>query len=158
VILAVVFGVLSWAGAMEPRTEWTAKGGLSHRDGHGRLITSLTFEVRNEGVFPFTVTDVTLDVPGMRLLPADPEQRQAGTVEVGGFETAWLTRSVQVGDCATVPREPRPVRFSYRTPLWSGESEAVPAGWRFSDSAAPFAWQRGLAVETCNQAVVDPWS
>ncbi|MFG1699075.1 hypothetical protein [Nonomuraea sp. NPDC049309] len=154
-ILAVVFGVLSWAGAMEPRTEWTANGGLTYRDDRGRLITSVSFDVRNEGAFPLTVTGVTLDVPGLRLLPVDRERREAAKVEVAGFERAWLSRTVQVSDCTKVPREPRPVRFSYRAPLWSGESEVVPDGWRFTGSDTPVAWQRGLAVSACDQAVMD---
>ncbi|MET8862554.1 hypothetical protein ABZW11_06310 [Nonomuraea sp. NPDC004580] len=159
-MLAVVAVILSWAGATEPRADWTADEGLSYRDEAGRLVTSMTLEVWNEGPVPFTITGIALDVPGLRLLPPDGTKRERASVRVAAYELVSISRSVHVGDCAKVPREPQPVRFTYRTPLWSGESEAVPDSWRYSGLGddVTLAWQRGLAAQACNEAVSDEWS
>ncbi|GAA3101546.1 hypothetical protein [Nonomuraea salmonea] len=161
-MLAVAAAIFSWAGAATPRAAWTAEAWLPHRDDAGRLVTTMTLEVLNEGPVPVTITGIALDVPGLRLLPLDAKNNEWASVEVAGYERDVIYRTVHVGDCAKVPREPRPVRFTYRTPLWSGESEAVPGAWHIStpgeEDRVPLAWQRGLAAQACNEAVSDEWS
>ncbi|MGW2154641.1 hypothetical protein [Nonomuraea sp. NPDC001699] len=66
-----------------------------------------------------------------------------------------MTRRFVITDCAAVPHEPQPIRYTYRTWLGTGSSEVTPTSWQLTGStgSVPVAWQRGLAGLACNQAV-----
>ncbi|MFI7699742.1 hypothetical protein [Nonomuraea sp. NPDC049480] len=167
---AVVFGCLSltviaaglwWSGAIIPHIRWELDDFFLHADvdENGVLSAFVHIDVENEGAASFTLTDISAEVPGLRFLPADTakEERPAVTVAPGDLER--LTRRVVITDCAAVPHEPQPIRFTYET--WTGtrSAEVTWDSWRLNgpEEDLPIAWQRALAGNVCNQAVKD-WS
>ncbi|WP_433242029.1 hypothetical protein ACQPYK_37295 [Streptosporangium sp. CA-135522] len=155
--LAMISTFLWWLGAITPHIRWTADGFLLHAevDDNGVLSTNMRIEIENEGSIPFTLTDISAEMPGLHLLSADEakEERSVVTVESGGTEI--LNRRVLITDCAAVPHEPQPIHFTYRTLMGSGSAEVTWGSWRLTGPAGslPVAWQRGLAGKICNDAV-----
>ncbi|MEU9834565.1 hypothetical protein AB0D67_23800 [Streptosporangium sp. NPDC048047] len=145
-------------------------------DENGVLSSSWRIEIENEASVPFTVTGVSAEMPGLRLLPADETEKEQAVLTVGGGKTEVLNRRVVITDCAAVPYEPQPVRFTYRTWMGSGSEQVVWDSWRLSQPEEPeeseeseesdgtvvfddpqrlnpVAWQRGLAGMICNDAM-----
>jgi hypothetical protein len=150
---AVTTGLWS-SGALIPRSLWSADPHFAANDpdNNGGLSFRLLLEVENEGSVPFTVVGVSADIPGLRLLP--PETRKEVTVAGSNIEV--LRVRVAITDCAAIPHEPQPIRFTYRT--WSGSrtAEAMVRSWQVNNlsRSVPIAWQRGLAVNICNAAML----
>ncbi|MEV0195729.1 hypothetical protein [Nonomuraea sp. NPDC050691] len=124
-------------------------------DENGVLSTPLSIELENEGFLPFTVTGLSAEVPGLRLLPAGDTPDEPDAVTVNGGDLQVWTRRVVITDCAAVPREPQPVRFTYTTWMGPGSSEVI---WKSGQltvdgRSVPIAWQRGLAGKVCNDAM-----
>lgn len=166
---ATVLGFLSlvlivtgmwWSGAVTPHIRWSIDNFLLFPQvgKNDVLYADVHFELENEGV-AFTLTGISAEMPGLRLLPADEtkEERSVVTVNGGGYET--LKRRVVITDCAAVPHEPQPVRFTYRTWMGSGSAEATLESWQLTGPAEylPLAWQRGVAVEACNEVLSSKW-
>ncbi|SEL83659.1 hypothetical protein SAMN05660976_03484 [Nonomuraea pusilla] len=153
--LVVAATALTGSGSLTPHIRVSAVDVLLAGVGPGGALSSgLTGELENEGWAAFTLTGVSADVPGLRLIPEDE-------LTVEGGKTRTFSGRVVVTDCAAVPREPRSIRFTYRTWLWSGSVEVIPDSWRLpgtSGEPVPVAWQRGVAVEMCNRAVSSDWS
>ncbi|MET8984069.1 hypothetical protein ABZW49_01340 [Nonomuraea wenchangensis] len=96
-----------------------------------------------------------MSIPGLRLLPSEDTEEDPAEITVEGNGSGTVIRRIVIADCAAVPREPQPIRFTYRTWLGSGSSEVTPAPWQLtgSEGQVPVAWQRGLAGLVCNKAV-----
>ncbi|MEV1167784.1 hypothetical protein [Nonomuraea sp. NPDC049784] len=157
VLIVAIAVALWWLSATTPHIRWSLDSFLPHADvdENGVLSTSVYIEVENEGMASFTLTGISAEIPGLRLLPADEaqEEQAAVTVESGGQET--LARRIVITDCAAVPREPQPVRFTYETWMGSGSAEVTWDSWRMTGSGGSLqvAWQRALASKVCNEAV-----
>ncbi|MEU6722938.1 hypothetical protein ABZ917_04390 [Nonomuraea wenchangensis] len=91
----------------------------------------------------------------MRLLPSENTEDDPAEITVEGDGSRTVIRRIVIADCAAVPREPQPIRFTYRTWLGSGSAEVTLAPWQLngSERQVPVAWQRGLAGLVCNKAV-----
>ncbi|WP_188194824.1 hypothetical protein [Nonomuraea sp. SYSU D8015] len=115
--------------------------------------------LENKGATGFTLTDISAEIPGLRWLPADKANEELPAVTVAPGEAETLKRRIVVTDCAAVPHDPRPVRFTYRT--WAGTSSAEVTwdSWRLNgpEKSVPVAWQRWLSGDACNEAVNSEW-
>ncbi len=156
----VIAGSLWWSGAVTPHVSWEVVGFFldADVDENGVLSTSMYIDVENEGLVPFTITDISMDIPGFRLLPAEARDDTASvTVRSDGMKT--LRRKLVITDCAAVPHEPQPIRFTYTTWMDSGTAEVIWNSWYLTGSGEqiPIAWQRGLATKVCNEAVSSEW-
>ncbi|MFG1946129.1 hypothetical protein [Nonomuraea sp. NPDC048826] len=157
--LAVV--AVPWAAEADSRRiHWTGPDigvlGVEKTD-DGALAVALRIEVEYQGIGSFTLTGLSADIPGMRLLPVNKARDETGqvTVESGSWET--LRRTVVITDCEAVPREPQPIRFTYRTWLGDGEGQVVWHPRQLPEESVTVAWQRGIAIEACDEAV-ERWS
>ncbi|MGV9381434.1 hypothetical protein ACWDRB_36860 [Nonomuraea sp. NPDC003707] len=161
VALVAVVGFLWWLGEAPPQVRWSLDSLFlgADVDENGVLSTRVYIEVENEGLTSFTLTGISVEMPGLRLLPADDAQdeRSTVTVESGGWKT--VARRIVITDCAAVPREPQPVRFTYRTWMGSGAAEVIWDSWRLEGPKGdlPVAWQRALASKVCSKAVSGEW-
>ncbi|WP_433540733.1 hypothetical protein ACQP10_01455 [Streptosporangium sandarakinum] len=179
--LLVVIAVLLWSsGVITPQIRWRVDAFFVHAevDENGVLSGSLLIEIENEASVPFTITGVSAEMPGLRLLPADEAKGEHTELTVGGGRIEVLERRVVITDCAAVPYEPQPVRFTYRTWMGSRSAEVTWDSWRLSEpeeaeepeesgefegtvligdqqQSGPVAWQRGFAGMVCNDAM-DP--
>ncbi|MEU4533606.1 hypothetical protein AB0G15_01950 [Streptosporangium sp. NPDC023825] len=155
--LAVVGSILWWSGAVTPHIRWDTDAFFLHAevDENGVLSTNLDIELENEGLVPFTITDISAKIPGILLLPADEAKEEHALVTVGSGDQKTLRRRVVITDCAAVPHEPQPVTFTYRTWLGSRTAEVTWGSWALTgpEVRLPIAWQRGLASKACNDAV-----
>ncbi|MGW0591819.1 hypothetical protein [Streptosporangium sp. NPDC002607] len=157
--MLIVTGIW-WSGVPTPHIRWSIDDFLlsPEVDKNGVLYASLHIELENEGV-AFTLTGISAEMPGLRLLPADEtkKERSVVTVKGGGFET--LTRRIVITDCAAVPHEPQPVRFTYRTWMGSGSAEATLESWQLTGPTErlQLAWQRGVAGKVCNEVLSSKW-
>jgi hypothetical protein len=155
VSLAIVAAALWWAGAFTPQIRWEVNdfGLFAQVDDNGVLSGSVAVELANYGRIPFTLSGISGEMPGLRLLPEDDAQKQAITVQ-GNRREVFMARVV-ITDCAAVPNEPQPIHFTYRTWLGSGAAEAIFDSGRLtgSEGSLPIAWQRGLASRICNEAM-----
>ncbi|MBG0814669.1 hypothetical protein [Planomonospora sp. ID82291] len=155
--LVILSAFLWWSGAVTPYIRWSVDDFFLHAqvDENGVLSAVVLIELENEGPASFTLTGISMEIPGLRLLPADEKkgERSVVTVESGGYET--LERRVVITDCAAVPHEPQPVGFTYRTWIGSGSAEVTWNSWWVTgpEERLPIAWQRGLAVKVCSDAV-----
>jgi hypothetical protein len=162
VTLVVIATSLWWSGSVTPHIHWGIISFLVQPDvdENGVLSTDVDIEVENEGLVPFTLTGISMEIPGFRLLPADEARDEAASVTVGSGGTEILRRQLVITDCAAVPHEPQPIRFTYRTWMHS-ETEAVTWGsWHLTAASGrqvPVAWQRGLAGKVCSEAVSSEW-
>ncbi|MEU4830315.1 hypothetical protein [Streptosporangium sp. NPDC023615] len=158
---ALVAAALWWSGALTPQVEWSAGDFFLHAevDRNGVLSTTLRIEVENRGLAAFTLTDLATEMPGLRFLPADGSKNQPSEVTVHGGDSERLERRVVITDCAAVPHEPQPVRFSYRTWTGSRTTEATWDSWwlQSPEKDVPVAWQRGLVGKVCSEAVNPGW-
>ncbi|MET7461997.1 hypothetical protein [Nonomuraea sp. NPDC005501] len=154
--LALLAAAMSWSGAITPHISWSLPGFFVHADvdENGVLSSTLDIDIENEGLTSFTLTGLTAEMPGLRLLPADEEV----TMAIGGFQT--VRRRVVITDCAAVPHEPQPVRFTYTTWVGSGSAEVTWGSWQLTgpEGQVPVAWQRAVAVKVCNEAMSPEWS
>ncbi|MGV9325457.1 hypothetical protein [Streptosporangium sandarakinum] len=179
--LLVVTAVLLWSsGVITPQIRWNASvfSPYAEVDENGVLSSRLFIEIENEASAPFTITGVSVEMPGLRLLPADEAKGEHSELTVGGGRIEVLERRFVITDCAAVPYEPQPVRFTYRTWTGSGSAEVTWDPWQLpepeeaeeSEEAEEFegtvligdqqqsglvAWQRGFAGMVCNDAM-DP--
>ncbi|MET8007211.1 hypothetical protein [Nonomuraea glycinis] len=160
VTLMVIAASLWWSGAVAPHIRWEIIGFFLHADvdENGVLSTSMYIDVENEGLVPFTLTDISMEIPGFRLLPAEARD-DAASVTVRSGDMGTLRRTLVITDCAAVPHEPQPIRFTYTTWLDSGTAEVTWGSWWLEGSGEriPIAWQRGLATQVCNGAVSSEW-
>lgn len=160
VTLVVIAGSLWWSGAVTPHVSWEIATFALHPDvdENGVLSAHIYIDVENEGLVPFTITDISMEIPGFRLLPAEARDDTASvTVRSDGMGT--LRRKLVITDCAAVPHEPQPIRFTYTTWMDSGTAEVTWNSWYLTGSGeqVPIAWQRGLATKVCNEAVSSEW-
>lgn len=145
---------------MTPHIRWSISDFFLYPevDKNGVLYANVHIELENEGT-SFTLTGLSAEMPGLRLLPADEakKERSVVTVKGGGFET--VTRRIVITDCAAVPHEPQPVRFTYETWMGSGSAEVTWDSWQLtgSEGRLQVAWQRGLAGKVCNEVVSSKW-
>ncbi|GAB2482457.1 hypothetical protein GCM10027187_57590 [Streptosporangium sandarakinum] len=176
--LLVFITVLLWSsGVITPQIRWDIDTFFVHAevDENGVLSGRLHIEIENEASAPFTITGVSAEMPGLRLLPADEAKGERTELTVEGGRIEVLERRVLITDCAAVPYEPRPVRFTYRTWTGSGSAEVTWGSWQLSgpeeqeesgefegtvligdrQQSSPVAWQRGFAGMVCNDAM-DP--
>ncbi|MED7928317.1 hypothetical protein SMD20_28950 [Nonomuraea sp. LP-02] len=155
-LMCVAVG-LAWSGSITPHIRWGINDFFLHADvdGNGVLSTRAWFELENQTITPFTITDISMSIPGLRLLPSEDTEEDPAEITVEGSGSGTVIRRIVIADCAAVPREPQPIRFTYRTWLGSGSSEVTLAPWQLtgSEGQVPVAWQRGLAGLVCNKAV-----
>ena len=169
-LLVVVCGSLSlviiaaapwWSAAITPHIRWEVDPFFVHADvdENGVLSTRAFIELENEGLASVTLTDISAEIPGLRLLPVDKTDKGGSVVTLAGGASATVTRSIVITDCAAVPHEPRPMRFSYRTWTGSASMEAPAGSWQLKGptGSIPIAWQRALADDLCNDAVSPHW-
>ncbi|MFI7691407.1 hypothetical protein ACIBQ6_20215 [Nonomuraea sp. NPDC049655] len=156
-VLACVAGGLSWAGAITPQTNWLIDDFFvgAQVDDNGVMSTRAEIELENEAISPFTITDISLSIPGLRLLPPEKSLGESAEITVEGDGFGTVSRRIVITDCGAAPHEPQPIRFTYRTWLGSGSSDVTPAWWEKTGRTdrVPVAWQRGLATMACNKAV-----
>ncbi|YCK33118.1 hypothetical protein ACNF49_03145 [Actinomadura sp. ATCC 39365] len=156
-VLMCVAASLWWSGATTPRIQWTIDSFFPSADvdDNGVLSTRALFELENEAISPITITDISMSIPGLRLLPPESSQDESAKTTVEGRGMDSVSRRIVITDCGAVPHEPRPIRFTYRTWLGTGSSEVTPTSWQLTGKAGqvPVAWQRGLAGLVCNKAV-----
>ncbi|GAA4181104.1 hypothetical protein GCM10022252_04920 [Streptosporangium oxazolinicum] len=160
--LMVVASVLWWSGAITPHIRWDTDAFFLHAevDENGVLSTPMVVRLENDGLVPFTLTDISAEIPGMVLLPADGAKEERSPVTVGSGGRKILESRVVITDCAAVPHEPQPVAFTYRTWLVSGSAEVMWDSWRLTGPEGdelPVAWHRGLAAKVCGDAVSPDW-
>jgi hypothetical protein len=159
--LVIVAAALWGSGSITPRVQWSIETVFLHAevDQNGVLSTPVYFEVENEGLASFVLTGISVEIPGLRLLPADQakEEDSVAAVESGDMQT--MKRRIVITDCAAVPHEPQPIRFTYRTWLGPGSAEVTGDSWGMQGLAGsvPVAWQKGLAGKVCNEAVSPDW-
>jgi hypothetical protein len=158
--LVVIAVSLWWSGAVTPHIRWEVAVFALYADvdKNGVLSTNIYIDVENEGLAPFTITGISMAIPGFRLLPAEAREDAASvTVPSGGMET--LSRRLVITDCAAVPHEPQPIHFTYTSWLDSGAAEGTWGSWWLEGfgEQIPLAWQRGLAAKVCNSAVSSEW-
>ncbi|MFC4060986.1 hypothetical protein ACFOWE_22010 [Planomonospora corallina] len=153
---AVIAAGMWWTGSVTPHIRWELDSFFLHAivDENGLLSADVHISIDNEGMVPFTLTGISADMPGLRLLP-DPGPEEPSEVTVAGGDVEALVRRVVITDCAAVPHEPQPVRVSYRSWTGSRTVEVVWDSWWLGGPGGrvPVAWQRGLAAEVCNDAV-----
>ncbi|WP_189248753.1 hypothetical protein [Streptosporangium pseudovulgare] len=106
-------------------------------DENGALSSSVVIEIENEASAPFTITGVSAEMPGLRLLPTDEVKGEHSELTVGGGRTEVLERRVVITDCAAVPYEPQPIRFTYRTWTGPGSAEVTLTSWQLSEPEEP---------------------
>lgn len=161
VALLVVTAGLSWTGAITPHIRWSVESFFIHADvdPNGTLYSDIDIEVENEGLATFTLTGISADIPGLRLLPPDKGHEERATLTARYGETEVLRRRVVITDCAAVPREPQPIRFTYQTWLGTRSAEVIWNSGQLNgpSKSLPIAWQRGLASKICNEAVSPEW-
>ncbi|MEU8379985.1 hypothetical protein [Streptosporangium sp. NPDC048865] len=159
--LAVVGSVLWWSGAMTPHIRWSTNTFFlrAEVDENGVLSTALDIDLKNEGMVPFTITGISAKIPGILFPPPDETKEERSQVTVGSGGQKTLRKRVVITDCAAVPREPQPVRFTYSTWMGSGTAEVTWDSWSLTgpETELPIAWQRGLASKVCNDAVSPDW-
>ncbi|WP_433370675.1 hypothetical protein [Streptosporangium sp. CA-115845] len=157
--MLIVTGIW-WSGVPTPHIRWSIDDFFlsPEVDKNGVLYASLNIELENEGV-AFTLTGISAEMPGLHLLPADETKKERSVVTVKGGDFETLTRRVVITDCAAVPHEPQPVRFTYRTWLGSGSAEVTWDSWQLTGPAERLqvAWQRGLAGKICNEVLSTKW-
>lgn len=162
VTLVMVVAVLWGSGSWTPHIRWGMDDFLltAEVDEKGVLSTRLLIEVENEGLAPFTLTGISAEIPGLRFLPADAADEESGEITVRGGGSGRLAMRLVITDCAAVPHEPQPIRFTYRTWMGSGVAEAMWDSWRLNapnGDGIPIAWQRGVSTKICNEAVSPDW-
>ncbi|MEU0564870.1 hypothetical protein ABZ297_05660 [Nonomuraea sp. NPDC005983] len=161
VALLVMTAGLWWTGAITPHIRWSVDTFFSHADvdQKGVLYSDVVIEVENEGWVTFTLTGISADIPGLRFLPPDKGRNEHATLTARFGGTKVLTRRVVITDCAAVPHEPRPIRFTYQTWLGTGSAEVIWSSGQLNgpSRSLPIAWQRGLASKICNEAVSPEW-
>ncbi|NUW30055.1 hypothetical protein HTZ77_01210 [Nonomuraea sp. SMC257] len=152
---------LWWTGAMTPHIRWGVDTLFTRADvdANGVLYGDVDIEVENEGWATFTLTGISADIPGLRFLPPDEGRQEPATLTARRGDMEVLRRRVVITDCAAVPHEPRPIRFTYRTWLGGGSAEVIWDSGRLDgpSKSLPIAWQRGLAGKICNEAVSPAW-
>ncbi|MDP4504429.1 hypothetical protein [Nonomuraea turcica] len=160
-VLAVFAQLLWWIGAITPYIRWQPNDFFLHADvdKNGVLSTVVHIDVDNEGVTPVTIGEISAEMPGLRLLPADRTRDERSEVTVGPGGVEVLTRRIVITDCAAVPYEPQPIRYTYRTWIGSGSAEVTWDSWRMDgpEGSLAVAWQRGIASKVCNEAVSSDW-
>jgi hypothetical protein len=168
--LVLIAGGLWVSGQATPHIRWEINDFFLHAevDQNGVLSSTLYIELENEGSTSFTLTGISAEMPGLRLLPADEtkdetidetkEERSVLTVKEGDMGT--MKRRLVITDCAAVPHEPQPVRFTYRTWMGSGAAEVTWDSWpqKGDRGGILLAWQRGLAGKVCEEAMSSKWS
>ncbi|RSM98195.1 hypothetical protein DMB42_45145 [Nonomuraea sp. WAC 01424] len=156
-VLMCLAAGLWWSGSITPRIRWEIDSFFlsAQVDDNGVLSTSAWVELENQAFSPFTVTDISMAIPGLRLLPPESTEDDPAEITVRGDGTRTVTRRIVITDCAAVPHEPQPIRFTYRTWLVSGSSEVMLDPWQMTGSGGgvPVAWQRALANVVCDKAV-----
>ncbi|MEV4369911.1 hypothetical protein AB0J71_22770 [Nonomuraea sp. NPDC049637] len=156
-VLMCVAGGLWWTGSITPNIRWRIDSFFltAHVDDNGVLSTRAWIELENQAISPFTITDISMAIPGLRLLPPEDTQDDPAKFTVRGDDSETVIRRIVITDCAAVPHEPQPIRFTYRTWLVSGTSEVVLDPWQMTvgERRVPVAWQRALAGTVCNKAV-----
>jgi hypothetical protein len=162
VTLVVIAASLWWSGAVTPHIRWEVDDFFVNADilENGVLSTDMYIDVENEGLVPFTLTGISVEVPGFRLLPVDEAHDETASVTVGSGDREMLRRRLVITDCAAVPHEPQPIRFTYRAWMGSGAEEVIWGSWYLttdSGERVPIAWQRGLAAKVCSEAVSSEW-
>ncbi|MFI6452440.1 hypothetical protein ACIBF6_12855 [Streptosporangium amethystogenes] len=157
--MLIVAGIW-WSGGMTPHIRWSIDDFFlsPEVDKNGVLYANVHIELENEGT-SFTLTGISAEMPGLRLLPADKEREERSVVTVEGGGSEILIRRIVITDCAAVPHEPQPVRFTYRTWMGSGAAEATLDSWQLTGPAErlQIAWQRGIAGKVCNEVVSSKW-
>ncbi|MFI6174614.1 hypothetical protein ACIA8R_03640 [Nonomuraea sp. NPDC051191] len=156
-LMCVAATGLWWSGSVTPRIRWEIDDFFVHGEvnDNGVLSTVAVIEIENETASAFTVTDISMSIPGLRLLPPEKTDDDPAVITVEGGGIRPVTRRFVITDCAAVPHEPQPIRYTYRTWLGTGSSEVTPTSWQLTGStgSVPVAWQRGLAGLACNQTV-----
>lgn len=149
------------AAAITPHIRWEIDAFFVHADvdENGVLSTRAFIDLENEGLASVTLSDISVEMPGLRLLPPDKTEEEESVVTVKGGGSATVHRRIVITDCAAVPHEPQPMRFTYRTWTGSGSAEARADSWQLTGptGSIPLAWQRGLADDLCNDAVSPRW-
>ncbi|MGW3343561.1 hypothetical protein ACWDA3_09640 [Nonomuraea rubra] len=159
--VSVAVAAFLWeTGALYPRIDWSIFDFFMNADvdENGVLSSDLYIELENKGLATFTITAISMDIPGLRLLPADVTRNEDAIVTVGHDAGGTMRRRMVITDCAAVPHEPQPIRFTYRTWLGEWESEVIWDSWTLTNSMGkrvPVAWQRAFAVKVCDDAVAD---
>ncbi|WP_143082539.1 hypothetical protein [Nonomuraea wenchangensis] len=157
--LVLICGAMGlwWSGSIRPDVRWEISdfhlsAGV---DDNGVLSTNVWIELENGTITPITITDISMPIPGLRLLPPKDTDDDPAEITVAGNGFKTVIRRLVIADCAAVPHEPQPIRFTYRTWLGSGSSEVTLDPWQLtgSEGQVPVAWQRGLAGVVCNKAV-----
>lgn len=150
-----------WSTAITPHIRWEVDPFFVHADvdENGVLSTRAFIELENEGPVSVTLTDISAEIPGLRLLPADKVDEESSVVTLRRGGSATVSRRIVITDCAAVPHEPQPMRFTFRTWTGSGSAEALADSWQLTGptGSIPLAWQRGLADDVCNDAVSPQW-
>ncbi|MFI9593492.1 hypothetical protein [Nonomuraea sp. NPDC052265] len=156
-MLMCVAGGLWWSGSITPHIRWGIESFFlsAEVDDNGVLSTSAWVELENQAISPFTITDISMAIPGLRLLPPENTENDPAEITVGGDGSRTVIRRIVITDCAAVPHEPQPIQFTYRTWLVSGTSEVMLDPWQMTvrERRVPVAWQRALAATVCNKAV-----
>ncbi|MEU4224747.1 hypothetical protein AB0F17_10650 [Nonomuraea sp. NPDC026600] len=159
--LVIIAAAPWWSAAITPHIRWEIDPFFVHADvdENGVLSTRAFIEFENEGLAPVTLTDISAEMPGLRLLPADKADEESSVVTLEGGSSATMHRRIVITDCAAVPHEPQPMRFTYRTWTGSGSAEAPGGSWQLTGptGSIPLAWQRALADDVCNDAVSPRW-
>ncbi|MEV4219310.1 hypothetical protein [Nonomuraea sp. NPDC049725] len=159
--LVMVTAFLWGTGAVTPHINWNINSffaGAWVDEKSGALSTRFFVEIENEGSTTFTVSGLSMNIPGLRLLPAENPGAEKVTVEGGDMEV--MERHVAITDCAAVPHTPQPVRFTYETYLGARTAEVTWDSWQLTGpdgATVPVAWQRGLSDKVCSEAVSDEW-
>ncbi|MBT2234660.1 hypothetical protein [Nonomuraea sp. NEAU-A123] len=150
-----------WSAAITPHIRWEIDEFFvrAEVDENGVLSTRAFIELENEGLASVTLTDISMEIPGLRLIPADKADEESSVVTLERGGSATVSRRIVITDCAAVPHEPQPMRFTYRAWTGSGSAEAPADSWQLTGPTGriPLAWQRGLADDVCNDAVSPRW-
>ena len=159
--LGIFSAVLSWGGAISPHIKWSVNDFFlaAEVDENDVLFTRVRIELENQGPASFTVTDISANIPGLRLLPVGKAEENGAAFIVEGGDTAYQWRRMVITDCAAVPYEPWPIRVTYSTWTGSGVAEVASDSWTMEgpEGSTPVAWQRALTAKICNDAVNQPW-
>ncbi|MFG1960531.1 hypothetical protein [Nonomuraea sp. NPDC049028] len=159
--LVIVAAALWGSGSITPRVQWSLEALFlrAEVDQNGVLSTPVYIELENEGMASFVLTGISAEIPGLRLLSADQAKGESSEVAVESGNRQIMERRIVITDCAAVPHEPQPIRFTYRTWLGPGSVEVMGDSWGLPGlkGSVPVAWQRGLAAEVCNDAVSPDW-
>ncbi|WP_433514907.1 hypothetical protein ACQP2T_04370 [Nonomuraea sp. CA-143628] len=159
--LVIVAAALWGSGSITPALHWSLQDFFLHAevDQNGVLSTTMYIEVENEGLASFVLTGISAEIPGLRLLPADQAKEETSVVTVESGDMPTMKRRIVITDCAAVPYEPQPIRFTYRTWLGPGSVEVTGDSWGLPGSTGrvPVAWQKAMAGKVCNEAVSPDW-